>query len=93
MLPILPQNDNANFAIREAYLEKNRKLYKFDFDYLNPLPLLDTDPNNRKVDVISEKENFSAAYNSEKLAAAVLPLAQNLLLAKVRGLFDPFDKR
>jgi arachidonate 15-lipoxygenase len=92
MLPILPQKDDVNSDDRKVYLEKNQSLYKFDFDYLKPLPLLDTDPNNRKVDIIPARENFSATYNSEKLAAAVLPLAQNLLLAKVRGLFDPFDK-
>jgi arachidonate 15-lipoxygenase len=92
MLPILPQKDNVNSDDRKSHLEKNQSLYKFDFDYLKPLPLLDTDPNNKKVDIIPERENFSATYNSEKLAAAVLPLAQNLLLAKVRGLFDPFDK-
>jgi arachidonate 15-lipoxygenase len=92
MFPALPQNDLPNSAARQAYLEKNRELYKFDFKYLNPLPLLDTDPDKKKVDIIPSKEDFSAIYNAEKLAASILPLAQNLLLAKVRGLFDPFDK-
>jgi arachidonate 15-lipoxygenase len=92
MKPILPQKDEANANDRNSYLEKNRELYKFDLNYLYPLPLLDTDPNKKRVDIIPAKENFSAAYHSEKLAAAVFPLAQNLLLAKVRGLFDPFDK-
>jgi arachidonate 15-lipoxygenase len=93
MLPILPQKDNVNFAAREAYLEKNRNLYKFDFNYLSPLPMLDTNPNQKKdVDIIPTRENFSSAYNAEKLAEAIVPLAQNLLLSKVRGIFDPFDK-
>jgi arachidonate 15-lipoxygenase len=92
MFPILPQNDLENSAARQTYLEKNRKLYKFDFNYLNPLPLLDTDPDKKKIDIIPSKEDFSATYSAEKLAAAILPLAQNLLLAKVRGIFDPFDK-
>lgn len=93
MLPILPQKDNVNFAAREAYLEKNRNLYKFDFNYLSPLPMLDTNPNKKKdVDIIPTRENFSSAYNAEKLAEAIVPLAQNLLLSKVRGIFDPFDK-
>ena len=92
MFPILPQNDTDNFDVRQAYLEQNRKLYKFDFNYLNPLPLLDTDPDKKDIDIIPSKENFSATYSAEKLATAILPLAQNLLLAKVRGIFDPFDK-
>jgi arachidonate 15-lipoxygenase len=94
MKPILPQNDDAaNLLDRQAYLAKNRELYKFDFNYLNPLPMLDTNPNQKKgVDIIPTRENFSSAYNAEKLAAAIIPLAQNLLLAKVRGIFDPFDK-
>jgi arachidonate 15-lipoxygenase len=93
MLPILPQKDNVNFVAREAYLEKNRSLYKFDFNYLSPLPMLDTNPNQKKdVDIIPTRENFSSAYNAEKLAEAIVPLAQNLLLSKVRGIFDPFDK-
>lgn len=82
-------------------LVNNRNLYQFDqstekpgrFKYLDPLPLLDTNPNNQKgVDTIPTKENFSATYHAEKLAAAILPLASNLLLAKARGIFDRFDK-
>jgi arachidonate 15-lipoxygenase len=92
MFPVLPQNDSLNSAARNAYLQKNRNLYKFDVNYLSPLPLLDTDPDKKEIDVIPSKEDFSGTYNAEKLAAAILPLAQNLLLAKVRGIFDPFDK-
>jgi arachidonate 15-lipoxygenase len=93
MRPILPQKDEGiNAANRKTYLEKNRTLYNFDFNYLSPLPLLNTDPNQQKVDIIPNIENFSSTYSAEKLAEAIVPLAQNLLLAKVRGIFDPFDK-
>jgi arachidonate 15-lipoxygenase len=92
-IPILPQDDAANAAERQAYLNNNRVLYNFDFNYLNPLPMLDTNPQKKKgVDIIPTIENFSSTYNAEKLAEAIVPLAPNLLLAKVRGIFDPFDK-
>ena len=46
------------------YLTNNRKLYNFDLKYLNPLPLLDTNPKKQKgVDIIPFRENFSATYN------------------------------
>jgi arachidonate 15-lipoxygenase len=94
MRPILPQKDgDSTAAARKTYLEKNRELYQFDFNYLPPLAMLDTNPKKKEhVDIIPPIENFSSTYHAEKLAAAIVPLAQNLLLAKVRGIFDHFDK-
>jgi arachidonate 15-lipoxygenase len=92
MIPRLPQNDTENAADRTKYLERNRRLYQFDFNYISPLPLLDTDPHKQGADIIPDRENFSSLYNGEKLAETKLKLAPNLLLAKVRGFFDPFDR-
>jgi arachidonate 15-lipoxygenase len=103
--PKLPQNDTEteNAKKRREYLEQNREIYKFDLEYLKPLPLLDSDPNNLndqinqnkfknpKVDIIPDRENFSGSYNGEKFASTVLPLGENLLLANARSLFDKFD--
>lgn len=92
MLPSLPQNDLENKKQRQEYLANNRQIYQFDLEYLKPLPLLDADPNNQKVDVIPDRENYSGSYRAEKFAQTILPLGENLLLSKARSLFDPFDR-
>jgi arachidonate 15-lipoxygenase len=80
MYPYLPQNDPDPQG-RKNRLESNRALYVFNYDYVPPIPMLDTVPH---------KEYFSVGYTSARLAS-MAKLAPNMLAARTRRLFDPLD--
>jgi len=78
--PLLPQKD-ASPDRRTDYLTQNREDYEFDYNYLSGLALLKRVP---------KEESFSIRYLAERaLATAKLP--GNMLAAKARSFFDPFD--
>ena len=81
MKPYLPQKDpDVNFRIN--WLDKNREEYKFNYNYLAPLPVIDKVPH---------KEIFSAEYTAKRLAS-MATLAPNTLAAKARNFLDPLDE-
>ena len=81
MKPYLPQKDHDVNA-RINWLDKNREEYKFNYDYLAPLPVIDKVPH---------KEIFSAEYTAKRLAS-MASLAPNMLAAKARNFLDPLDE-
>lgn len=76
----LPQNDPDPHG-RKDRLEKQRALYVFNYDYVPPIPMLDTVPH---------EEYFSPKYTAERLVS-MAKLAPNMLAAKTKRLFDPLD--
>lgn len=81
MKPYLPQKD-SDVNARINWLDKNREEYKFNYDYLAPLPVIDKVPH---------KEIFSAEYTAKRLAS-MASLAPNMLAAKARNFLDPLDE-
>lgn len=81
MKPYLPQQDTAPVA-RTNWLEKNREDYKFNHNYLAPIPVIDKVPH---------QELFSAEYTAKRLAS-MANLAPNMLAAKARNFLDPLDE-
>ncbi|MDZ8257475.1 lipoxygenase family protein [Nostoc sp. ChiQUE01b] len=81
MKPYLPQKD-PDVNVRINWLDKNREEYKFNFNYLAPLPVIDKVPH---------KEIFSAEYTAKRLAS-MATLAPNMLAAKARNFLDPLDE-
>jgi arachidonate 15-lipoxygenase len=81
MQPYLPQND-PNPVDRQGQLERDRELYKFNYDYVPPVPFLDTVPH---------REWFSPKYFAARTASWAA-LAPNMLAAKARRIFDPLDE-
>ncbi len=81
MKPYLPQKD-SDVNLRINWLDKNREEYKFNYDYLAPLPVIDKVPH---------KEIFSAEYTAKRLAS-MASLAPNMLAAKARNFLDPLDE-
>ncbi|MHC5765964.1 MAG: lipoxygenase family protein [Nostoc sp.] len=81
MKPYLPQKD-PDVNVRINWLDKNREEYKFNYDYLAPLPVIDKVPH---------KEIFSAEYTAKRLAS-MATLAPNMLAAKARNFLDPLDE-
>ncbi|MBE8968500.1 lipoxygenase [Nostocales cyanobacterium LEGE 12452] len=81
MKPYLPQKD-PDVNVRINWLDKNREEYKFNYDYLAPLPVIDKVPH---------KEIFSAEYTAKRLAS-MASLAPNMLAAKARNFLDPLDE-
>ncbi|PHM11291.1 lipoxygenase family protein [Nostoc sp. 'Peltigera malacea cyanobiont' DB3992] len=81
MKPYLPQKD-PDVKVRINWLDKNREEYKFNYDYLAPLPVIDKVPH---------KEIFSAEYTTKRLAS-MASLAPNMLAAKARNFLDPLDE-
>ncbi|BAY49324.1 lipoxygenase-like protein [Scytonema sp. HK-05] len=81
MKPYLPQHD-PNPEARRNWLEQNREDYKFDHNYLAPIPILDKVPH---------KELFSPQYTAKRLAS-MADLVPNMLAAKARNFFDPLDE-
>ncbi|UJB73026.1 lipoxygenase (plasmid) [Acaryochloris sp. 'Moss Beach'] len=80
MFPSLPQNDNDTNSRNEA-LQKQREKYNFNPAFMPPLALIDEVPS---------EENFSVGYLADRaIQAADLP--PNMLAARARTLFDPFD--
>jgi arachidonate 15-lipoxygenase len=79
--PYLPQKD-PDVNVRINWLDKNREEYKFNYDYLAPLPVIDKVPH---------KEIFSAEYTAKRLAS-MATLAPNMLAAKARNFLDPLDE-
>ncbi|MGL5065393.1 MAG: lipoxygenase family protein [Microcoleus sp.] len=80
MKPSLPQND-PNATQRSDYINRQRKAYEFDYDYLSPLAL------SKALPAI---ENLSVDYIAERLlATAELPV--NMLAVKARSFLDPLD--
>ncbi len=80
MYPYLPQSDPDPQG-RKNRLESNRAPYVFNYDYVSPIPMLDTVPH---------KEYFSVEYTAARLAS-MAKLAPNMLAARTRRLFDPLD--
>ncbi len=81
MKPYLPQHD-PNSAARRNWLEKNREDYKFDHNYLAPIPILDKVPH---------REIFSVEYTAKRLAS-MANLTPNMLAAKARNFLDPLNE-
>lgn len=81
MKPYLPQKD-PDVNVRISWLDKNREEYKFNYNYLAPLPVIDKVPH---------KEIFSAEYTAKRLAS-MATLAPNMLAAKARNFLDPLDE-
>jgi arachidonate 15-lipoxygenase len=81
MQPYLPQND-PNPVDRQGRLDRDRELYKFNYDYVPPVPFLDTVPH---------REWFSPKYFAARTASWAA-LAPNMLAAKARRIFDPLDE-
>ncbi|MEH2211520.1 lipoxygenase family protein [Nostoc sp.] len=81
MKPYLPQKD-PDVNVRINWLDKNREEYRFNYDYLAPLPVIDKVPH---------KEIFSAEYTAKRLAS-MASLAPNMLAAKARNFLDPLDE-
>ncbi|MEH2357982.1 lipoxygenase family protein [Nostoc sp.] len=81
MKPYLPQKD-PDVNVRINWLDKNREEYKFNYDYLAPLPVIDKVPH---------KEIFSAEYTAKRLAS-MASLVPNMLAAKARNFLDPLDE-
>ncbi|MBN3923774.1 lipoxygenase family protein [Nostoc sp. NMS4] len=81
MKPYLPQND-PDTNVRINWLDQNREEYKFNYNYLAPLPVIDKVPH---------KEIFSAEYTAKRLAS-MATLAPNMLAAKARNFLDPLDE-
>ncbi|MEB3180769.1 MAG: lipoxygenase family protein [Nostocaceae cyanobacterium] len=81
MKPYLPQND-PNPNVRRSWLEKNREDYKFDHNFLAPVPILDTVP---------QQELFSTEYTAKRLAS-MANLPGNMLAAKARNFLDPLNE-
>ena len=81
MKPYLPQQD-PNPAARRNWLEKNREDYKFDHNYLAPIPILDKVPH---------REIFSVEYTAKRLAS-MANLTPNMLAAKARNFLDPLNE-
>ncbi|RCJ35150.1 lipoxygenase [Nostoc punctiforme NIES-2108] len=79
--PYLPQKD-PDVNVRINWLDKNREEYKFNYDYLAPLPVIDKVPH---------KEIFSAEYTAKRLAS-MATLAPNMLAAKARNFLDPLNE-
>ncbi len=79
--PLLPQQDLANATQRQSYLAQQQQAYEFTYEYLQDVALLKRVPR---------EESFSIRYLAERtLATAELP--GNMLAAKARSFFDPFD--
>ena len=81
MKPYLPQHD-PNLAVRKNWLEKNREDYKFDHNFLAPIPILDKVPH---------QELFSAEYTAKRLAS-MANLVPNMLAAKAKHFLDPLNE-
>lgn len=77
----LPQNDPDPQG-RKDRLGRQRALYVFNYDYVPPIPMLDTVPH---------AEYFSPKYTAERLAS-MAKLAPNMLVSKTKRLFDPLDE-
>jgi arachidonate 15-lipoxygenase len=80
MPPSLPQNA-PNPAERKSRLERRRQEFQFNYDYVPPVPFLDTVPHS---------EWFSPKYFAARLSTWA-DLAPNMLAAKARRIGDPFD--
>ncbi len=80
MNPSLPQNE-TNQANRIDYLSHQQQAYKYDYNYLPPLVLMEEVP---------AAENFSVKYIAERVIATG-ELVPNMLSAKVKSLLDPLD--
>ncbi|MEH2288613.1 lipoxygenase family protein [Nostoc sp.] len=81
MKPYLPHKD-PDVNVRINLLDKNRQEYKFNYNHLAPLPVIDKVPH---------KENFSAEYTAKRLAS-MATLVPNMLAAKARNFLDPLDE-
>ncbi|MCC5638571.1 lipoxygenase [Nostoc sp. CHAB 5844] len=81
MKPYLPQVD-PNPITRKDELVKNQVDYKFNHNYLAPIPVIDKVPH---------QELFSAEYTAKRLAS-MANLAPNMLAAKARNFLDPLDE-
>lgn len=81
MKPYLPQHE-LDPIDRKNWLEKNQTDYKFDFNYLPPIPLLTPVP---------ERERLSAEYMARRLASFA-NLVPNMLAARARNFLDPLDE-
>lgn len=80
IIPMLPQNDPKP-GDRKDYLDKNRAQYEYEYEYLEPLAMLESLP---------KQENFSYKYLTGRLAST-LKIKANLLDWKAKTIFDPFD--
>ena len=80
MKPLLPQNDKN--PDRKAWMEKNRDRYRYDHEYLPPIPVLEELP---------QEEAFTGGYLARR-AAATADLIPNMAAAKIKSIFDPFDE-
>lgn len=79
--PCLPQNEpDANR--RADSLNLQRQAYRYDYQYLPPLVLMESVP---------AAENFSLQYITERLAATA-ELPANMLAVKVKSFLDPLDE-
>ena len=80
MLPALPQNDPDQSG-RQTRLENHRSLYRFNYDYVPPIPFLDHVPHH---------EWFSPKYTAGRLKSAA-DVAPNMLAARAKRIWDPLD--
>jgi len=82
MNPCLPQNETYEDKVaRTNYLNRQQQDYKYDYNYLAPLVLMEKVP---------AAENFSVQYIAERVAATA-ELVPNMLAAKVKSFLDPLD--
>ena len=76
--PALPQNDEDPTG-RKDWLEKNREKYQYDHEYLPPLPMIDSVP---------EEENFSTAYKLKRGLKSANFFA-DIKLARLKKIVNP----
>ena len=81
MKAYLPQNDPEPQK-RQDWLQRNRRDYEFDLNYLPPLSMIKQVP---------AAEAFSAKYLSERLLATS-NLATNTLAVQLQSMWDPLDE-
>ena len=82
MNPCLPQNEtNEDKSTRFDYLNRQQQAYKYDYNYLEPLVLIDEVP---------AAENFSVQYIAERVAVTA-EIVPNMLSARVKSFLDPLD--
>lgn len=83
MKPHLPQQAPvADRQRRQDWLSRNQQMYRFNFEHLPPLALIDQTP---------PEEKFSTEYKLRR-KVATLELKPNKLVSKVRAVFDPLDE-
>ena len=81
MDPLLPQHD-SDPSRRSDYLDRQRDLYRYDYEILPPLAILEKLP---------KEEKFSFRYLAKR-DPKLLKIAASMGVDAVRKIFDPFNK-